>query len=614
MGKNVNIKLGANITDFQSKMRKAQKSFKRTAGNLKKIGKSMSMSLTLPLTAFAAASVKAFDTQAKAEAKLSTALKGNKTAFKELTAQARELQKVTIFGDEETIAAQSMLASMGLEEEAIKRLTPLIQDMATAKGMNLSAAADLVAKSVGSSTNALSRYGIQIEGEVGSTERLNSAAEALSEQFEGQAKAAAKAGAGGLKQLQNRFGDLMEQVGAMLLPVLNSLIDWVDKAITGWNNLDGGLKVAIVTFAGILAALGPIVTLFGTLASVIGFIVSPIGLVIAGLAALAAAVIYAYDNFEALKEVGSLVFATIQNAVISFIQFLVENNPFSLLIDGYNAVATAFGKDKIKNPFTDISDTLEGLKMDIPEVTTEFGSFGDAVSNAANKAKEALTGMGSALGVDSEVEGSVVIAGVSLIEIDTEEMEEEAEDIDTTYGDSIVALREKMTALKDATTQFGLAMVKDFAGSLSQAVVSGENFFKAMGRIFVDIAKQIAAMIIQAAILAAIFAMIPGMAAAQTAAGGATSFSGLLTGSLTGRASGGSVIGGQPYMVGEGGPELFMPGQSGTIIPNNNVGGGMSGEFTLKGSDMILAIENQLAVDTDGMSHSLATTTTTLHI
>ena len=459
MGKNVNIKLGANITDFQSKMRKAQKSFKRTAGNLKKIGKSMSMSLTLPLTAFAAASVKAFDTQAKAEAKLSTALKGNKTAFKELTAQARELQKVTIFGDEETIAAQSMLASMGLEEEAIKRLTPLIQDMATAKGMNLSASADLVAKSVGSSTNALSRYGIQIEGEVGSTERLNSAAEALSEQFEGQAKAAAKAGAGGLKQLQNRFGDLMEQVGAMLLPVLNSLIDWVDKAITGWNNLDGGLKVAIVTFAGILAALGPIVTLFGTLASVIGFIVSPIGLVIAGLAALAAAVIYAYDNFEALKEVGSLVFATIQNAVISFIQFLVENNPFSLLIDGYNAVATAFGKDKIKNPFTDISDTLEGLKMDIPEVTTEFGSFGDAVSNAANKAKEALTGMGSALGVDSEVEGSVVIAGVSLIEIDTEEMEEEAEDIDTTYGDSIVALREKMTTQAMKLLRLIIAMV-----------------------------------------------------------------------------------------------------------------------------------------------------------
>jgi len=609
MGKNVNIKLGANITDFQSKMRKAQKSFKRTAGNLKKIGKSMSMSLTLPLTAFAAASVKAFDTQAKAEAKLSTALKGNKTAFKELTTQARELQKVTIFGDEETIAAQSMLASMGLEEEAIKRLTPLIQDMATAKGMNLSAAADLVAKSVGSSTNALSRYGIQIEGEVGSTERLNSAAEALSKQFEGQAKAAAKAGAGGLKQLQNRFGDLMEQVGAMLLPVLNSLIDWVDKAITGWNNLDGGLKVAIVTFAGILAALGPIVTLFGTLGTAIAFIVSPIGLVIAGIAALSAAVIYLYDNWAAVVERISDV-GWWQNALIDMINFFIELNPFNLMIEGFNKVLSFFGKAELPNPFQSLQDSISTLKTETKEYEHQFGSFGDAVSNAANKAKEALTGMGSALGVDSEVEGSVVIAGVSLIEIDTEEMEEEAEDINTTYGDSIVALREKMIALKDATTQFGLAMVKDFAGGLSQAVVSGENFFKAMGRIFVDIAKQIAAMIIQAAILAAIFAMIPGLGAAQAAAGGATSFSGLLTGSLTGRASGGSVVGGQPYMVGEGGPELFMPGQSGTIIPNNNVGGGsLNGQFSVSGSDLILTIDNQIAEDTNGMGASLVNTT-----
>jgi len=39
------------------------------------------------------------------------------------------------------------------------------------------------------------------------------------------------------------------------------------------------------------------------------------------------------------------------------------------------------------------------------------------------------------------------------------------------------------------------------------------------------------------------------------------------------KAKGGPVSSGQPYIVGEKGPELFMPGASGTIIPNNNLQG-----------------------------------------
>ena len=40
-----------------------------------------------------------------------------------------------------------------------------------------------------------------------------------------------------------------------------------------------------------------------------------------------------------------------------------------------------------------------------------------------------------------------------------------------------------------------------------------------------------------------------------------------------GRANGGPVSGGRPYTVGERGPELFVPGASGTIIPNEAMGG-----------------------------------------
>jgi hypothetical protein len=40
------------------------------------------------------------------------------------------------------------------------------------------------------------------------------------------------------------------------------------------------------------------------------------------------------------------------------------------------------------------------------------------------------------------------------------------------------------------------------------------------------------------------------------------------------KAMGGSVTAGQPYVVGERGAELFIPGGSGTIIPSNQLGGG----------------------------------------
>ena len=50
-----------------------------------------------------------------------------------------------------------------------------------------------------------------------------------------------------------------------------------------------------------------------------------------------------------------------------------------------------------------------------------------------------------------------------------------------------------------------------------------------------------------------------------------------LGGTPPARAYGGSVTGSQPYMVGERGPELFVPGGNGTIIPNSNMRGGDGG-------------------------------------
>jgi hypothetical protein len=79
--------------------------------------------------------------------------------------------------------------------------------------MDLGSAADLVGKSITSSTNALSRYGIQITDTRSKSERLEQVVGQLTKRFDGQAEAAAKVGSGPLEQLKNKFGDLMENVG-----------------------------------------------------------------------------------------------------------------------------------------------------------------------------------------------------------------------------------------------------------------------------------------------------------------------------------------------------------------------------------------------------------------
>ena len=54
---------------------------------------------------------------------------------------------------------------------------------------------------------------------------------------------------------------------------------------------------------------------------------------------------------------------------------------------------------------------------------------------------------------------------------------------------------------------------------------------------------------------------------------------------ITGRAVGGDVSAGQPYVVGERGPELFVPGQSGAIVPNGAMGGVSISGLTIYAND-----------------------------
>ena len=230
--------------DYKNKLDKVNNSYKKVTKSQRKYNKGgitavkhnrlLSHSLAtlrsrLLIVAFGGAIVtKAFKSmfdaaikQEKAERKLEAQLgKVNKS----LLNHAAGLQQITEFGDEAIIEVQALISAFTKDEQQIKSLTEATLDLAAAKGMDLTSAADLVAKSFGSSTNSLSRYGIEVKGAVGSSQRLESLTENIAELFGGQAVAAADTLGGSVEQMKNAFGDANEAVGKAFTPTLQKLL------------------------------------------------------------------------------------------------------------------------------------------------------------------------------------------------------------------------------------------------------------------------------------------------------------------------------------------------------------------------------------------------------
>lgn len=114
------------------------------------------------------------------------------------------------------------------------------------------------------------------------------------------------------------------------------------------------------------------------------------------------------------------------------------------------------------------------------------------------------------------------------------------------------------------------------AQSTSTAQEAFANFMRGIANILFDTAKQLIAQYIAIGI-ARKFAGIPaggGGLEAYTPEGNASFMDRVFSLDLAGRAAGGPVSANTPYIVGERGPELFMPRSNGSIYPNDALGMG----------------------------------------
>lgn len=108
--------------------------------------------------------------------------------------------------------------------------------------------------------------------------------------------------------------------------------------------------------------------------------------------------------------------------------------------------------------------------------------------------------------------------------------------------------------------------------------------------------KQILAQLAKLAIIEGIMGLLT-LGGAQAGKG----IGGFLLKAIGGaRANGGSVMAGTPYLVGEVGPELFVPNSKGSVMSNRDLMSGMgsgsnnmnlTGQFVVKGTDLVLALD-----------------------
>ena len=294
------IKIGADSYEFQQKTQQVEKSLEGLQKKMTSVGKTLSKTITLPLVALGTASVMAADTQLQAEARLLTALQGREDIQRRLMAQAAELQSRSTFGDEEVIAQQAYLASLGMTERQINDVIEASAQLATATGMTLESAVKNLAKTYGGLTGELGESIPALKNLTAEQLKSGEAVQYILENYKGYAENAARSGAGSMKQLKNQLGDLAEQLGIILLPILQKIVSWVSNLATWFQNLSPTTQKVIVVIASLAAAIGPVLVVGGKLLAMLPMIkaaftamTGPIGIVISALVALGAAFVSA---------------------------------------------------------------------------------------------------------------------------------------------------------------------------------------------------------------------------------------------------------------------------------------------------------------------------------
>jgi hypothetical protein len=576
------------LNDLTKKFRSATTQMESFANRINRIGKQMSVALTAPITAFAGVSVRAFAKQEDAERKLASAIRATggqvDANMARFTAFATEMQRLTVVGDETTLGLLQLATAQGLSADASERAVRNAIAMQSAFNVGAESAIRMTAALEQGDATMLRRYIPALRGVTDEAEMLAKAHEILSGAFQIAQDEALTFG-GQVAQLRNAFGDFQEQVGAVIAKGLGPFVRRAQLMVEQLQSMDEATLKARVQMGLFVAAIGPALIVFSKLATAFLALMTPLTAKIALFAALGAGIVVVYQNAQQLSERFVYYFSVAKDAVLGMVASALE--ALGRLVSYVDAVAGA--------ALLGLGASVGGLRdeMDRPEFT-EFVGFLEAMGNVASGVGTKFTAMW-----DSILER--VDPGVKAMSDMATETERFASGIERatvagqTFSGSVANISEvtlpnmsKRIKWVSYEMQFLQSVADTFVNSFGQGMA---NLIVQGGK-FVDVLENMGRLLASAAIQKAITIFLSG----GLEGSGFFGLAGGLFGALGLRANGGQVGRGQPYMVGERGPELFVPGANGFVAPNNAISGmgasvNVTGTFRIQGTDLIATIE-----------------------
>ena len=391
-------------------------------------------------------------------------------------------------------------------------LQAIAMDFARLRGVDLSTASDLVGKVFSGNTGILSRYGFTVDKNTTSTQALAMIQKAAA----GQAEAYGNTTAGAMESIQISIDNIVEDIGRVVLPILSDvLIFFRDEIMPKIKEF--GIAFA-TAFTQAVEKLRPFITTMMTqvLPAIIGVAGAIIGTLIGAF-------------MEVGKFIGDntgLVFALIG----AYTAFTVAVN---IAAGVTRLAATAMGifnAVMAMNPIVLVVAAIAALVAGFIIAYNTITPFRELVDKLFAAIKPVIKVVGDL----------VLMVGTNIVRAFSGAFDIVKKLVEILWGDGKGPLKIALDAI----------------GKVFEVLTTPIRVFIGIVQGAIDIVQRLIN-------LANNLPFIGGFLPAQ----------GTRTTRERGRAVGGPVTGGQQYMVGERGPELFVPNQSGSIVPNNAFGG-----------------------------------------